>query len=153
VSFESFFISGLSSEHHELPESGLGNRGVEVLVFVEPLIGEVSVPILAHDFVNRVQIFHPANLVDKGMGGLEYWLVIVLDAQREPSLHHLGLYSIRDIQVEVNSRKNVDVHIVLILVSLKAVDEKNLLVGGPLVKALEVEGRGLAFKLDVLVSQ
>jgi hypothetical protein len=80
VSFKSFFIAGLSSEHHKLPESSLGNRGIEVLVFVEPLIGEVSVPVLAHDFVNRVQILHPANLVDKCVGGLEYRLVIILDA-------------------------------------------------------------------------
>jgi hypothetical protein len=55
-------------------------------------------------------------------------------------LHNLGLDSIRDIQVKVNSRKNVDVHVVLILVSLEAVDEKDLLVGSPLVKALKVEG-------------
>ena len=132
-------VSGLFSEHHELSEGGLGDGVVEVFILVEPLVGKFSVSVLAHGFVDRVQVLHSSDLVDEGMGRLEDGLIVVLNAEWEPSLHDLRLDGVRDVQVEVNSCKNVYVHVVLVLIRLESVHEKDLLVGSPLVKALEIE--------------
>ncbi len=76
---------------------------VEVEIFLEPLVSNVSIPVLAKSLINWVEVLHSALDGDEGVSSVKDRHVGIRNAERVPPLLHLWVRVLSDLKISVES--------------------------------------------------